>query len=121
MASNNPTTYEERSNNEFKQKPILIDKFQPTVITVHSAISKLKTTKEMMNAKLEKKRKKRAEKIQMLESMLAENTKKTNKLKRIQNVKIVNKYLCSILEKSLYYISNFYLSEKCPIFSYRMV
>ena len=57
----------------------------------------------------------------MPESMLAENTKKTNKLKKIQKAKIVKKYLCSILKKSLYYISNFYLSEKCPIFSYSMV
>ena len=35
-----PTTYEERSNiNEFEQKPISVDKYQPIVITVQSATS----------------------------------------------------------------------------------
>ena len=63
VAGKNPTTYEERSNiNEFEQKPISIDKYQPTVITAPSATFKSKTTKEMMDAKLEKKREKRAEK-----------------------------------------------------------
>ena len=53
VAGKNPTTYEEQSNiNEFEQKLISIDKFQPTVITVQSATSKSKTTKEMMDAKL---------------------------------------------------------------------
>ena len=57
MAGKNPTTYEEQSNiNEFEQKLIPIDKFQSTVITVQSATSKSKTTKEMMDTKLEKKR-----------------------------------------------------------------
>ena len=89
VTGKNPTACEERSNiNEFEEKPILIDKFQPTVITVHSAISKLKTTKEMMDAKLEKKRKKRAEKRQMSESVLAENTEKTNTLKNFKKQKL---------------------------------
>ena len=35
VAGKNPTTYKERSNiNEFEQKPISFDKYQPTVITV---------------------------------------------------------------------------------------
>ena len=63
------------------------NQFQLTVITVKSATSKSKTTKEMMDAKLEKKREKGAEKIQMLESMLEENTEKTNKLKQFKKQK----------------------------------
>ena len=50
------------------------NQFQLTVITVKSATFKSKTTRKMMDAKLEKKREKGAEKIQMLESMLEENT-----------------------------------------------
>ena len=43
----NPTTYEERSNiNEFEQKPISIDKYQPTVITVQSVTSTSKKLKK---------------------------------------------------------------------------
>ena len=85
VAGKNLITNKERSNiDEFEQKPISIDKFQPTVITVQQATSKLKTTKEMMDAKLKKKREKGAEKRQMLESMLVENTEKINKLKKFK-------------------------------------
>ena len=58
VAGKNPTTYKERSNiNEFEQKPILIDKFQPTVITVHSAVSKLKQLKKLWMLSWRKKEK----------------------------------------------------------------
>ena len=44
----------------FEHKLISIDKFQLTVITVQLATSNAKTTKEIMDVKLEKKREKRA-------------------------------------------------------------
>ena len=63
VVGKNPTTYEERSNiNESEQKSISMDKYQPTVITVQSATSKSKTTKETMDAKLEKKEKSKLKK-----------------------------------------------------------
>ena len=56
VVGKNPTTYKEWSNiNEFEQKPVSIDKFQPAVITVQSATSKSKTTKEMMDARKKEK------------------------------------------------------------------
>ena len=48
-----------------------------------TALSKPRTTKEMMEKKLQRKRENRAEKKPLLEKQLAQNTEKTEYLKSI--------------------------------------
>ena len=48
-----------------------------------TALSKPRTTKEMMEKKLQRKRENRAEKKSLLEKQLAQNTEKTEYLKSI--------------------------------------
>ena len=48
-----------------------------------TALSKPRTTKEMMEKKLQRKREKHAEKKPLLEKQLAQNTEKTEYLKSI--------------------------------------
>ena len=82
VAGKDPASFEKRDNvNEFEHKPMIDKKYQPVVKKV--MLSKHKTTKEMMEKRLQKKREKRAEKKLLLEAQLKENTEKTKHLKNI--------------------------------------
>ena len=81
-AGKDPTSYEKRDNvNEFEQKLMIDEKYKPMV--KKTALSKPKTTKEMMEKRLQGKREKRAQKKLLLETQLAQNTEKAEYLKSI--------------------------------------
>ena len=81
----NSVTYRKRSSvNEFERKPL--NKYQ--LLIQRTVLSKPKAilSKEMMDAKLEKKKKEKekyAEKRLLLENKLAQNIKETNNLKNL--------------------------------------
>ena len=78
-----PASYEKRDEvNEFEQKPIIDEKYKPMV--KKATPSKPKTTKKMMEKKLQRKREKRSEKKLLLEKQLAQNTEKTEYLESIR-------------------------------------